>query len=498
MSVKRNVLAGWISHLITVLIGFFLMPFIIRVIGDSQYGAWIFINAFAGYSGVIYSGFGATICRYVADLSTRKEWDKLNGIVSSIQAVYLCTATLIMTLCGIMMLVAPYLSEWEGLSISEVRWAMLLVGLSFSLGMAGSVFGGVLIGIQRLDLKRSIETLSVVLRAVLAVYFLQQQSGLITLGIIFFAITVVDTVLSYILAHRQLPELHVSLKNASWDSLKECSSFTGFNALALVAEYLIFYTDKVVIGIVLGPIAVTVYQIGLRIAEMVRIPVIQIGEAVLPKAGELNASESNDAIGSLVARAMGLGLLFTGAFFIGVTYFGDVFITTWMGESYPQSYQVLAILLGSQVIALPMMISRKALLGMGHVRVPAYIDLLEAALNLVISLILIQFWGILGVAWGTLIPVVGVELFVFLPYAMKELRIGRRHLVSQIVAPQIPALLCLLAFCHLADEYVTKPGWLPVLSVAAVGGVVLIAVRYGTHLLEQRDKQVDPSATPVS
>ncbi|WP_417847286.1 oligosaccharide flippase family protein [Thalassoglobus sp.] len=485
MTLRKNILAGWAAHLVTVMIGFFLMPYILGTVGESQYGAWVFINAVAGYSGMIYGGFGATICRYVSDLSARKEWTRLNQFVSSIQSVYFVTAIIALLVTACFAWGAGSLNKWDSLSLMEIRLSILIVGGTIALGMIGSVYGGVLIGMQRLDIKRSIEVGIGITRLVLVLLCLQQQYGLITLALIFLAVTLAEHLISAVIAYRLIPTLSIAPWNTRKDVLQECFGFSAFNAIALVAEYLIFFTDTVVIGLILGPIAVVPYQIGLRIAQMIQIPIAQIGEAILPKAGELHAKQGSHELGKIVAKGMGVAFLLSGGFFIGATYFGEMLIQTWIGKHYPSSALVMAILVGAQMVALPMVVTRKALLGTGQVRLPAFIDIAEAAFNLILSLILIQYWGIVGVAIGTLIPIVLIELFVFLPYATKQLYLDRRNLFHQAVVLQTPALIGLLVFCELISRYELSPGWLQLLAVTAGGGIVLLGMRYLTHILDR-------------
>ncbi|MEZ5948647.1 MAG: polysaccharide biosynthesis C-terminal domain-containing protein [Planctomycetaceae bacterium] len=49
------------------------------------------------------------------------------------------------------------------------------------------------------------------------------------------------------------------------------------------------------------------------------------------------------------------------------------------------------------------------LTGTGYVRLPALLFAAEAAVNLILSLILIRWWGVVGVALGTLIPLLLME-----------------------------------------------------------------------------------------
>lgn len=496
MTLRINILAGWAAHLVTVAIGFFLLPFILGTVGEAQYGAWVFINAIAGYSGMIYGGFGATICRYVSDLSARKEWTRLNQFVSSIQTVYIGTALLTILLTACFAVLAGRLDKWDSLPLREIQWSILIVGSTIGLGMIGSVYGGVLIGIQRLDIKRGIEVGMGIVRLILTIVCLREHYGLITLATIFLVVTVLEHLISLLFAYRLVPTLSIAPWKTRRSVLKECFGFSAFNAIALVAESLISFTDTVVIGIVLGPRAIVPYQFGLRIAQMIQIPIAQIGEAVLPKAGELSATRAHRELSAVVAKSMGVAFLLSGGFFIGAAYFGNLLIDTWIGQSYPQGAIVLTILVGAHMVALPMVVTRKALLGMGDVRVPAYIDMLEAACNLVLSLILIQMIGIIGVAWGTLIPVVTIELFVFLPYAARKLGMLREELVGQVVAAQVPALLALLAYCETVSRFVSGSGWPQLLLITAGGGVALLGTRYLTHQLQIRTQASHVLAKP--
>lgn len=485
MTLRKNILAGWGAHLVTMLIGFFLMPYIIATVGETQYGAWVFINAVAGYAGLVYAGFGATICRYVSDLSAKKEWTRLNQFVSSIQSVYFAGAVIAILVTIIFAWLAGNLQNWDAVSINEVRISILIVGSTIGIGMIGSVYGGVLIGMQRLDIKHAIDVFGGVTRLILTIVCLREQYGLITLGLIFLGVTILDNLISAIVAYRVLPTLSVAPWNTRKDVLKECFGFSAFTAIAMVAESLIFFTDTVVIGVILGPLAVVPYQIGLRIAQMIQVPITQVGEAILPKAGELHAARKQNDLARIVSKGMGLAFLITGGFFIGSAYFGQMLIQTWIGKEFPQSALVLVILIGAQLIALPMIVSRKALLGMGQVRIPAFIDIAEAIFNLVLSLILIQYWGILGVACGTLIPILLVESTVYLPYAMREFKLDRRELFHVVVAQQVPAMAGLLCYCELISQLSLSSGWLTLLPITAGGGVVLLGTRYITHVVSQ-------------
>lgn len=475
MSLTRSVSAKWLAHLVTVAVGFFLMPYVMRTIGEAGYGAWVFVNSIAGYSSLLYMGFGATVCRFVADCRGREDWTRLNAVASGVFAVYLAAATTVVAISVALAAAVPWLGEWGDVPIGDVRIAMVLLGINIAVGMLGSVYGGVLIATQRFDLHSGIEALTALLRVALTVAFLRRPQALVTLGVIFLCVTVVENGITVWLARREIRTLSIRRKHISRGVLRECFSFSLFTALRGMAVRIIHLTDVVVIGLMLGKEAAVPYYVALRLVQMIHGPLEKIGDVVLPKAGDLNARGDHRALERLCSRAMGLSFLFAGAFFVGVLSFGGLFIETWMGPGLPESHVVLVILALAQVVGQPLIILRQTLMAVGNVRVPAYLDLLQAGINLALSIVFVRIWGIVGVAWGTLLPLVVIELFVLLPYGLKALQFDARRVFAETLRPQFLPIASLALYCQVVANLQPRAGWVPVLLIAAGAGLILAA-----------------------
>ena len=271
----------------------------------------------------------------------------------------------------------------------------------------------------------------------------------------------------------------------------------GFSAYALVgtfASQLMYATDSIVIGCVFGPQAIVPYYIALRLTDFLRKPILQIGDVAMPKAGQLTSIADRGAQQRLIERGVMIAMVLAGGLQIGCWYFGDDLIRNWVGEKYASSHQLLLILFGAQVIALPLGVLRSILFGLGTVRGPALMFMAEAALNLVLSLILIRFWGLTGVALGTAIPIVLIELGVFLPYVIRKLRLDPWHLAKATFGP----ILLPLAALWLYSDTVTRQlgpvtGWPALMAVAAGGGAVLLGPA-GLEWLIRRPWRGSPAA----
>lgn len=489
-SIRTNLLANWLNHGVSLLIGVFLMPYVLHILGDAQYGSWIFINAIAGYSGLLYLGFGQTISRYVAHYHAKRDWDRLNHVANVIFAIYLGMGCIALFAAGIIAWLAPHLSDWGTISLLEIRIVILLLGLNVFVGLAGSVFGGVLMGIQRFDIERGVNLTGGILRLILTVAFLQAEWGLLTIAIIFFVVTLVENLGHLIFAFRQVKTFRIGTRYMQWSILKECGSFSGFAFIDAIAWTLIEATDSILIGIFFSPAAIVPYYIALRLTQFINMPIAQIGKVFMPRAGELHANEDHSALQKLVLNGVSLSFLLITGFFIGVCFFGKSLIATWVGPGYPESHLILMILLGARIIALPTTTLRSVLYGMGDVKIPSLIYMGEAVANLVLSLILIQFLGLIGVALGTAIPILVAELGIILPYALKKLNIPCGQLIRSALGPTIAPLLALLAYSFYLPHFLEiRDSWFTLIGVAVGGGLSLLGtwliVEKGTVLLQR-------------
>lgn len=473
-SLKINLAASWLNHAVGLAIGIVLMPFVLNTLGDEGYGTWIFINAVAGYSGLLYAGFGETICQYVAKYHAKQKWDKLNQAVNIVFFGYLALGTVALLIASLLAWLAPVIFNWGHQSVDEIQLVILILGLNIFLAMATTVFGGVLLGIQRFDLERGTCIVAGILRLVLTIMFLQEQWGLLTLSLIFLAVTIVEHAGHVILAFIHVPKLSIGTAHLNHKTFKEFISFSSYSFIGVISEQLIDFTDTVVIGCVLGAKAVVPYAIAQRLCRFIMMPVRQIGRVSLPRASELAASNQNHRLQHLLTSGIGVSFLLITGFFIGAAYFGPVLVENWIGSSYSQSQLLLMVLLGTQIIATPVEIVRSILFGMGHVRKPALINLTQAVCNLVLSIVLIRPLGLLGVALGTAIPVIVFDLGMLLPYGIRTLNLPADRLIRTALGPQVLALACLLGYsAAVASFWPPGSGWFDLAAVSVGGGVTL-------------------------
>lgn len=478
-SVKRNVLASWGTHASNLVIGFFLTRYTLDVLGVSTYGSWLLINSIASYSALLYCGLGETISRYVAKYHSEGDTHRVNQVISLVLTIYLAMGGLAFVIACLLSLTAHWWGGWTGEELLEAQLTILILGVNVAVGMAGSVFGGVLHGLRRFDLERGIGFSFDLVRLILFLVFLSDRYGLVTIAGIYFVVTVGENLSYVVLARRILPSLAVGPSLLDRGVMKECGQFSSMAFVGVVAGQLINATDTITIGLLLGKEAIVPYYFGLRLTQFAKQPIDKIAHICMPTAGALQSETDRAKRNRFLIKTLGIVLLLSGGAFIGAWFFATDVLRLWVGSkltdaNLAQSHRILMVLLGAQLVALPCGILRAFLFGSGHVKVPAFIYLGEAVSNLSLSILLCYWYGIEGVAWGTTIPVVLFELCILTPYALSRLQVSLWRIIEEALLPQAIPLLALLAYSVMVAIHPWSHGdWIALLTVTASGAAVL-------------------------
>jgi O-antigen/teichoic acid export membrane protein len=143
---------------------------------------------------------------------------------------------------------------------------------------------------------------------------------------------------------------------------------------------------------------------------------------------------------------IGLALLFR----------GQTFISLWMGEQYAHtSGRVLQILLLYQFVSTGNYAGSNIALGTENQRPLAWWAGGEAAANLSLSILLVRHIGLYGVAWGTVVPSLFINLVLFPPYVCRIVGVSLRHFLWQAWARPLLAALPFGFACYMTNRYWT-------------------------------------------
>ena len=455
-TIVRNVTAGWASIVIGVGFAFILAPLTVRTLGDVHYGIWALLMQITGYLWLFDFGVRESVVKYVAQYHAVDDRAGIQTTVRTAVSIYSVVSLATLACAAILAALLPYLFNIPVGEVATARITALLVGGTVAQSFVFNVFVGVVMGLQKFYLISRLGIVLTIGRGLVMYAVLTAGFGLITLAVILFSSTLLSNLLVYRLARRELPFVSIGF---AWPARAEAMKLVHYGKYVLVSnigDKLVFATASIVIGIFQPIAALTYYAIGASLIEHLRTFIASMGAILNPISSDLEARRQNEKLGVVVLAGAKASMLLGLPICTGFIVLGGDFIRLWMGPEYAGTAgSVLAVLAMGHLVGLPYYMISGVLYGLGRHRVVAWSRVFEGAVNLSLSVILVQQYGVLGVAIGTLVPhivVVGGVLPSLLPrWIPLDLR---AYYVSTYVRPLAAATPFLLACAFISREVV--------------------------------------------
>jgi O-antigen/teichoic acid export membrane protein len=440
--IPKNVLWNSGSLALGLAINFLITPLLVHRLGSVQYGIWALIGELLGYSFLLDFGIRIAVTRYVARHIALNEGKEVNEVVTTGLAFTLGSAATILAIGVIVAFFFPTLFQIPHALAKEAGLAAFIVAAGMAVGFPGSLFNGCVAAVSRYDLLSLRNVAAGVLRALLLWFFLSRGYALLAVALITCGVFYFAACLDFILAFRQIPALQIRRTYLQSSTMKTLAHFSFYAFILSIAWRLLFLTDNLVVGFVLGPAAVTFYSVGMQLASVLRDSLGTITTLFAPLASQMDALNERESLRALFVGGSRIGVVYGLAGIVGLTILGPRFLGLWMGESFVTRSGPILILLsietGFYVLAFT---CGQVLYGVGRHKVNAWLSLTNATANFALSATLVRWWGPVGVAWGTVIPAFAFEAIILPVFTARLLGVSLRQFYwSAVVKPVAAAL----------------------------------------------------------
>ena len=494
LRVLRNVVTNYLRFFLAGAIAFVLTPFMVRHLGDRDYGLWVTLFSLTGYFGLFDQGIRPSLVRYVSRDHAAGDRDGLARTISSAFALYSVVAVVTM---AVAMVVAVNAASWIRLDASLYAIApalVMVVGLSIALGFPLGVFGAVLSGLQRYDIANALGMIVGIVRALLFVVVLKMGGGLLALAWASLVMNVLGHAASWVYARRLLPGVGFGPQWVGREHLRRIASYGGYAFIGALATNIAFQTDALVITPILGAALVTPFALASGLVDNARTLVNSAAYVLAPTASELDTLGQGDKLRLMLVAGSRYSVLVSWPVLFGLILFGPNLLTTWVGAKYATAGILLTVLAVPTMVALPQATASSLLFGVSRHKGVVLLSILSAVLNLGLSL----WWahspglmaflfgtalspGLVGVAMGTAVPlfvVSGVATMVYACHALAQP--FWRYFWDGMLHPGLVSLAFVLPAWAVQRQW-HPLGWLPILGSCAACWIVfaLIAWRFG-------------------
>ena len=452
--IAGNIFSNWVALCLGMVVAFFLMPFVVHHLGNVVYGVWVLVVSLNSYMGLLDLGLRGAVTRFVSKGATQSNHEEASDAASGALWIRMwLSIAVLLTSVGFAAVFTrvfhvPASLQWDA------RWAILATAAGLAVTLCGGVFGGVLSALHRFDLLSTVTILQTVLRASGIVWLLLHHHGILALALWDFTATAIANCLLILFCLRSYPELHIRLSMPTRATLSKLWSYSFYVFIINVALQLVYYTDNLVVGAFAGAVGVTFYAIGGSLIGYARQVVGSMTTTFTPLASTFEAQGSERNLRRLLIHGTRAALVVSLPIELALFLRGETFISLWMGPEYGHaSGTVLRILLISLIVSTGSAAACGIVYGMEKHRRVAIWGIFEGIANLSLSIVLVRQIGITGVAWGTTIPSIFVELLLWPPFICRLVTISMREYIWQTWGRTGLAVLPFTLSCYLSERF---------------------------------------------
>lgn len=476
-SIAYNAASNYAGQVATIATGLLLTPFLLAHLGAADYGLWVLVGALAGYGSLLDLGIASAVVKYTAEHRARGAGEQAGAVLATALGLYLLLGLAAILLGALLAPVLPALMHLPPDQEIKARWLVLLAGISAGVSIPGAATYSILRGLQRFDLANLIGIAGTLLYAGGLVAVLLAGGGVIGMMVVSILVSAVMQIPAVILIRRAAPDLAPHWRAIDRSQVSAVAGFSSSTFVVNLAGQLRAKTDELVIAASLPVAAITPYALANRLSETAQLLAQQFTKVLLPVASMLDATDAQGQLRNLYILSTRLTLAIFVPFACVLVLLAQPLLTLWVGAQYAGTTSLVLILTLARLLSISQWPALAVLTGAARHRPLAVYAIVSGVANLLLSLLLVRWLGLEGVALGTLIPV-AIETFGFaMPYALRSIGVSGREALARMwgpaLLPALPAVL-VLAVLRLA----LNPTSLLAVAAAGCAGLGVYALVY--------------------
>ena len=460
MNRRKGVILSYGLMIFEVLNTLLLTPFIIRTLGQAEFGVYKLTIAINGYLLLLDLGIGNATVKYISKYRVNKDRDnekKFLGIV----IIYYMIIGLITLLLGLIITFAFPKIFATGLSIEEIKLGQKLIFITMitsSISLGTSAFNNVIISYERFGVAKGSQIITIILRIIFSFIALKLGLGSIGLVLINLIMTIITRLyfIIYVFVNIKLIPM---FKGINKKFIKEIIFYSSWILLQMIATQLNAGLDQVLIGslVASSTVILAIYGIGSQISQYFQ----SIGSAftgvLMPGVVKIVESKTNNEkiedemirIGRYILMVL---ILIWGVFLIE----GKEFIVLWAGKENIDAYIVAVILMSVHMLILTKSIGTQVLWAMNEHKEQAILKFIIVLLNMLLTVFLIKWNPLLGATIGTFISLLLGDVIVMDVIFYKKIGINIKKYYFKLFKGILPSIVIAIIIGIIINVYINN------------------------------------------
>lgn len=443
---KIGAILSYVVIALNMVVGLAYTPFLIRSLGQSEYGLYSIVYTVISYLTVMDMGFGNSIIIYTAryiNQGDKEKQDKLHGMFFLIY----CVIGVIATIIGIILFFNVDTLFGNTMTIEELskaRVMMLILTFNLAITFPLSIFGNIMVAHEKFVLGKSVKILQILLQPMMMIPLLLLGYKAIAMVIVVTITNIICLLLNTFICIKNL-NVRLKFKGFDFTLLKEIFAYSFFIFLNQIIDKANWSLGQFLLGSLVGTVATAIYAVSSQLNNMYMNFSTAISNVMLPKITKMeDRKASNKEFTDVFVKTGRIQYLLMALIITGFVLFGKAFINWWAGPGYEDSYLIACILMIPATIPLIQNIGLSILQAKNLYKYRTIIFFGIAILNVVMSIPLTKIYGGIGTAMGTAVSLILGQCIILNIYYHKKVGINMIEFWKNILRMSIPIVFVAL------------------------------------------------------
>jgi len=476
--IGKNLRFMVLNRIATVLVSFFLFPFIVRYTGQEIYGIYLIVMTVTGYFGIFDFGVMSALTKYVSEYNGKGDIKRINSIINASFSFYVIVGVIVAI---VLFFIAEYFTFFFKINLENVPIAKKLftvAAISALFVWPSSTFRGTIEGLNLWSIEAIVNMCIQICNLITAFMVFNLGYGII----LFFGCSQLFTILgntAYLIVSKRKCRLSFKFPYYDQNTLRHIFSFSLYMFLSSLLNLFLFQIHNIIIGYFISMSAVTIYAVAYNMQNYFRSINSTLGGPPWTVASEMEGKGDIDGQRKLLFK----GTKYMTAIFVPmvliVFFFAEPFIKYWMGPGFEESVLPTRIIILFWIFNSTLEIAAGMLSAKGVVKKPLYIQVWVAITNIIIGISLIKYIGISAIALGLTISMGCIAFPFLLRLSLNNLNVKIREYFDKAIKENLKlyGLTIILSFLTINIFY-PKNMFFTIVEMSAIFTLVMSVLFY--------------------
>lgn len=397
---KAGAFLNYVVIILNTLVGLLYTPYMLRMLGQSEYGLYSLVASVISYLTVLDLGLGNAVIRYTAKFRAEGKVKEQYEMFGMFLVLYFIIGVIALFAgLGLFFNVDRMFGDtMSALELYRARTMMLILVFNLVFTFPMSIFGSIITAYERFVFPKIVNIIRTILNTGIMIVLLSLGCKAIAMVILLTVFNVLTLVINFIYCKYKL-HVEIHYGKFKWDFLREVAIYSFWIFLNVIMDRIYWSTGQFVLGAVSGTIAVSIFAIAIQLQSMYMMFSTAISSVFLPKVtGMVALYDNHKEISNLFIKTGRFQNIIMSTILFGFVVFGKSFVELWAGVNYSEAYYMALAFFVALYIPLIQNLGITILQARNQMKFRSLLYILIALIALIAEVICGKIWGGIGCA----------------------------------------------------------------------------------------------------